>query len=100
MRISAEVRNDLDVVAKANDGNTILWAGRLQKIARCLADKINVFLDAAGNVQQQDEIEWLTCRRDLFYFALDAVFINGKVGFLHAANSAPIAIRDAGVETH
>src|SRR6185369_6915423 len=96
--VSAELGDDLDVVAKTDDGDAILRAGRFQKITRRFANELDSFFHASGNVEQQHQIERLGCGNDFRDLALYAVFVNCEIGFLHAANRAAIAIGHAGVE--
>src|SRR5260370_23616839 len=92
--------DNLNVVAKTDDRDSILRAGRAQKIARRFANEIDPLFDTAGNVKQQDEIKRLSGRRNVGDLALVAVFVNAEVRAAQSADCPPVAIDDAGVDAH
>ena len=96
--VSTEIGNDLDIVAEADDRDAVLRTSRAQEISRGLANEVHSFFDAAGNVQEQHEIEWFVRRRNVCYTPLDAIFPNRKVRLTHTANCASVTIKDAGIE--
>src|SRR6267142_2289380 len=70
----------------------------MQEVARRLADEIDSLLNASGNVEKQHEIERLVGGYNFGHFSFDAIFIDGEIRFLHAANCSSVAICDAGIE--
>src|SRR5918912_3058904 len=59
LAVCRKIRDDLNVIAEADNTDAVLGAGGSEKIARGLADEIDVVFDAAGNVQQEHQIERL-----------------------------------------
>src|SRR5688500_18446100 len=64
--VRREIRDYLNIVAEADDRDPILRTGGVQKVARSFTNEIDPFFDAAGNIQQEDEVEGLSRRRDVY----------------------------------
>src|SRR6185369_2967475 len=100
LTIAAEVRNHLNVVAKTDNRDLVLRAGGAQEVASSLANEVHSLLDAARYVEQQHEVERLIRRSNVSHTAFDAVFPNRKVRLAHAADRAPVTIRNTRIESH
>src|SRR5256714_5412285 len=95
MPVGREVGDELHVVAETDDGDAILRAGGVEEVERGLAYEVNPFFDAAGNVEQEYEVERRVRRRNFAHATLDAVFRYGEIFFRESADGPTVAVCDA-----